>query len=53
MLEAVTSDRVLFGSRFPFYSFESALLKFRESSLEPPAKKAIEEGNARRLQHKD
>jgi predicted TIM-barrel fold metal-dependent hydrolase len=53
MLEAVTADRVLFGSHFPFYNFESALLKLRESPLEPLAKKAIEEGNARRLQHKD
>jgi predicted TIM-barrel fold metal-dependent hydrolase len=53
LLEAVTADHVLFGSHFPFYYFESALLKLAETPLEPALKKAIEQGNAQRLLKQD
>jgi uncharacterized protein len=53
LLDVVTPERVLFGSHFPFYYCESAALKLRESPLEPLPKKAIHEGNARRLLQKD
>ena len=53
LMDAVTAERVLFGSHFPFYVFESALLKLRETPLKELPKKAIEEGNARRLLDKD
>ena len=41
--------RVLFGSYYPFFDFESALLKMQESGLDGSAQKAICEDNARRL----
>jgi len=49
LAERVTPQKVLFGSDFPFFYFESALLKMRESGLPEPDKQAIQEGNARRL----
>lgn len=41
--------RMLFGSYYPFYYFESALLKVQESGLDEASQKAICEDNARRL----
>jgi uncharacterized protein len=41
--------RLLFGSYYPFFDFESALLKVQESGLEEVSQKAICEDNARRL----
>ena len=41
--------RVFFGSYYPFFYFESALLKIQESSLDEAAQKAICEDNARGL----
>jgi uncharacterized protein len=42
-------ERVLFGSHSPFYYFESAWLKLRESPLTEEQLKAIREKNARHL----
>jgi len=47
--ERVTPQKVLFGSDFPFFYFESALLKMQESGLRENDKHAIEEVNARQL----
>ncbi|HMD83400.1 MAG TPA: amidohydrolase family protein [Terriglobia bacterium] len=41
--------RMLFGSYYPFFDFESALLKLQESGLDEASQKAICEDNARRL----
>ena len=41
--------RVLFGSYYPFYDLESALLKIQESGLDEASQKAICEDNARGL----
>jgi predicted TIM-barrel fold metal-dependent hydrolase len=41
--------RLLFGSYYPFFYFESALLKVRESGLDEASQKAICEENARGL----
>lgn len=49
LLRAVPPERVLFGSYSPFYYFESAALKVRESGLTEEQRQAVEEGNARRL----
>ncbi len=46
LLEAVPEDRVLFGSYFPFFYFESALLKLKEAALTESQQEAILEGNA-------
>lgn len=48
-VQNVPLPRVLFGSYYPFYDFESALLKMQESGLDEASQKAICEGNARRL----
>ena len=45
----VTFPRVLFGSNYPFYYFESALLKVQEAGLTEAQAKAVFEENARRL----
>lgn len=45
----VAPERVLFGSNYPLFSFESALLKVRESGFTGRAAEAILSGNARRL----
>ncbi len=44
-----TPERVLFGSYFPFFYFESAALKMKEADLPETQAKAISEANARRL----
>lgn len=49
LVERVSPQRVLFGSYFPFFYFESALFKMRESGLPDGVKNDLEEGNARRL----
>jgi len=49
LIEKVTLDRVLFGSHSPFFYFESAELKVQEAGLSEAQKKAVLEGNARRL----
>ncbi len=49
LVQQVTAERILFGSYYPFFYFESALLKLRESELGRIQFKAICEGNARRL----
>lgn len=49
LLQAVPADRVLFGSHYPFFYYESALLKLRESKLEPAPERAIRRENAKRL----
>jgi predicted TIM-barrel fold metal-dependent hydrolase len=49
LIENVTLDRVLFGSHSPFFYFESAELKVQEAGLSEAQKRAVLEGNARRL----
>lgn len=49
LVQQVTAERVLFGSYYPFFYFESALLKLRESELGRVQLRAICEGNARQL----
>lgn len=49
-LIAVTSpDRVVFGSHFPFYYFESAALKVQSAGLAVDQRRALNERNARTL----
>jgi uncharacterized protein len=48
-IAATSPERVLFGSFYPFFYFESALLKVREADLTASEKAALCEGNARRL----
>jgi len=45
----VSAQRVLFGSHFPLFYLESAVLKMREAGLSNADREAIGEGNARRL----
>lgn len=49
LAEAVSADRVLFGSHLPLFSLESALLKIEEAALDRPIRTAIESDNARQL----
>ena len=49
LLEQVSPERVLFGSHYPFFIFEAALLKMKESGLPEDQQKAVFEGNARRM----
>lgn len=49
LVQQITAERILFGSYYPFFYFESALLKLRESELGRVQTRAIGEGNARRL----
>ena len=48
-VQKIPLPRVLFGSYYPFFDFESALLKIQESGLDEASQKAICEDNARRL----
>ncbi len=45
----VPVERILFGSYFPFFNLEAALLKFQESQLGGFATSAIQSGNAQRM----
>ena len=49
LLKQVPADRVVFGSYAPFFYFESALLKLKESALSHADLTAIRAGNASRL----
>ena len=49
LLQTMPPDRLLFGSHFPFFVLESALLKLRESELTPAQLEAISHQNAERL----
>lgn len=49
LLQHVPLDRVLFGSHFPFFAWESAALKLQESELAEVQRTAIERGNAQSL----
>jgi predicted TIM-barrel fold metal-dependent hydrolase len=49
LVRDIPLSRLLFGSYYPFFDFESALLKMQESGLDESSQKAICEDNARRL----
>lgn len=49
LLTHVPINGLLFGSHFPFFIWESAALKLRESTLKPNQLAAITHDNARRL----
>ncbi|HEV2383249.1 MAG TPA: amidohydrolase family protein [Terriglobia bacterium] len=49
LIHDVPLSRVLFGSYYPFFYFESALLKVQESGLDAASKRALCEGNAQEL----
>lgn len=49
LADQVSFPRVLFGSNYPLYYFESALLKVQESGLTEAQAKAVFEENARRV----
>ncbi len=49
LLKTVPSDRVVFGSYAPFFYFESARLKLKESELDQKAEVCVRAANARRL----
>lgn len=49
LLKLVPLERVLFGSHFPLFYLESALLKLQESELGEFQKRAIRADNARKL----
>jgi hypothetical protein len=48
-IETVSEKKVLFGSHYPLFYFESALLKIQESGLTEAQKKLVFEENARNL----
>ena len=52
LVEQLPPERVLFGSNFPLFYFEAALLKVQESGLSEERKTMLFEGNARRLLRK-
>ena len=49
LVEQVPPERILFGSNFPLFYFEAALLKVQESGLPEVRKTMLFEGNARRI----
>ena len=49
LVEQLPPGRILFGSNFPLFYFESALLKVQESGLPEESKSMLLEGNARRI----
>ncbi|HKW97039.1 MAG TPA: amidohydrolase family protein [Bryobacteraceae bacterium] len=49
LLRKIPAERVLFGSHFPLFYFESAQLKIREAGLTEEETQAILVGNVRRL----
>ena len=48
LTENIPPGRVLFGSHSPFFYFESAQLKLKESRLSGEGERAVVSGNARR-----
>jgi len=50
LLSEIDPGRVLFGSYAPFFYFESARLKLKESALDAGQMSAVSEGNARQFQ---
>jgi predicted TIM-barrel fold metal-dependent hydrolase len=53
LLVELPMERILFGSHFPLFYVESALLKLQESPLAGGQIEAIRQGNARRLLEPD
>jgi len=49
LVSDASAERVLFGSNFPFFYLEAALLKMEESGLPEAKKSMIRDGNARRI----
>jgi predicted TIM-barrel fold metal-dependent hydrolase len=49
LVEQLPHERVVFGSNFPLFYFEAALLKVQESGLPGDKKTMLFEGNARRI----
>jgi predicted TIM-barrel fold metal-dependent hydrolase len=49
LVASTSQSRVFFGSNYPFFYFESALLKVKGSDLTAEQKAAVMDGNARRL----
>ena len=49
LVKQVSLERVVFGSNFPLFYFESAVLKVRESGLSETQKSALFKENAHRL----
>ena len=49
LLKSVPAERVLFGSHAPFFVWESADLKLKESLLPEPLQELIRQTNARNL----
>jgi predicted TIM-barrel fold metal-dependent hydrolase len=49
LVEQVSSSRVVFGSYYPFFYFESSFLKVREAGLPEDQVQAILEENARNV----
>ncbi|HXJ41556.1 MAG TPA: hypothetical protein VNH18_19925, partial [Bryobacteraceae bacterium] len=49
LAQKISVQRVLFGSNYPLYYFESAMLKVRESAFTEAGRQAVLEENARRL----
>jgi uncharacterized protein len=52
LVEETSPSRIVFGSHYPFFYFESALLKVRSAGFPPAKEFAILEGNARKLLRK-
>ena len=51
LLKGLPADRLVFGSYAPFFYFESALLKLKESPLSEGQLAAIRAGNAQRCRN--
>lgn len=49
LVDRLSAERVLFGSNFPLFYFEAALLKIQESGLPEEKKRMLFEGNAKNL----
>ena len=49
LIETFTLERVLFGSHSPFFYFKPAELKVQEAGLGDTQKRAVLEGNAKRI----
>jgi predicted TIM-barrel fold metal-dependent hydrolase len=49
LVQSLGSEKLLFGSHFPFFCWEAAALKLREADLRDTDLQAIQSGNARHL----